>query len=222
MHNKIRIGVIDEQPLYRDGLVSALEAEPDMEVVGQGESALEAVQIAHDCLPDILLMDMNMPGGGLNALAKIAFRCPSTKVLVLTSVNDESEVRSALRKGARGYLLKETGRSELVSAVRMINKGQRYVSPGFAAQLIMSKGMEGREILISPNPFPELSDREKRILMLILQGRSNRMIGDELGLTEKTIKGYLTAIMDKLRVRNRVEAAIVAAERMSGVRSTPQ
>jgi DNA-binding NarL/FixJ family response regulator len=215
MQPKIRIGVVDDHPLYRDGVVSALEAEADIQVVAQGETATDAVQIAHDHGPDILLMDVSIPGGGVNALAKISLRYPTTRILVLTAVDDENEVRSALRKGARGYLLKETSRYELVSAVRMINQGQSYVSPSFAAQLIMLRGAEDNDKRVSPNQFPELSEREKKILMLILQGLSNRLIGEELGLTEKTVKGYLTGIMEKLQVRNRLEAAILAAERMS-------
>jgi two-component system, NarL family, nitrate/nitrite response regulator NarL len=219
MQHKIRVAVVDDHPLYRDGVVFALESEPDIEVVGQGESAVEALQIAHDQAPDVLLLDMNMPGGGLNAVAKIAQRCPSTKTLMLTVVDDEDEVRSALRKGARGYLLKGTSSLELVNAVRLVNRGQNYVSPSFAAQLIMSRGAEEATSSLAAKKFPELSDREEQILMLILQGLSNRLIGEELGLTEKTVKGYVTSVMDKLKVRNRVEAAMLAAERTSEKRS---
>jgi two-component system, NarL family, nitrate/nitrite response regulator NarL len=222
MQHKIRVAVVDDHPLYRDGVVFALESEPDIEVVGQGETALEAFQIAHDHTPDVLLLDMNMPGGGINAVAKIAQRCPSTKTLMLTVVDDEDEVRGALRKGARGYLLKGTSSSELVNAVRLVNKGQNYVSPGFAAQLIMSRGAEENTPSETPKQFPELSDREEQILMLILQGLSNRLIGGELGLTEKTVKGYLTSVMEKLQVRNRVEAAMIAAERISGKKPSPK
>jgi DNA-binding NarL/FixJ family response regulator len=215
MQHKIRVAVVDDHPLYRDGVVFALESEPDIEVVGQGETAPEALQIAHEHTPDVILLDMNMPGGGINAVAKIAQSYPSTKALMLTVVDDEDEVRSALRKGARGYLLKGTGSSELVNAIRLVAKGQNYVSPGFAAQLIMSRGSEESTPSETRKRFPELSDREEQILMLILQGLSNKLIGGELGLTEKTVKGYLTSVMDKLQVRNRVEAAMIAAERMS-------
>jgi two-component system, NarL family, nitrate/nitrite response regulator NarL len=216
MQHKIRVAVVDDHPLYRDGVVFALESEPDIEVVGQGETAPEALQIAHEHTPDVILLDMNMPGGGINAMAKIAQRYPSTKALMLTVVDNEDEVRNALRKGARGYLRKGTGSSELVNAIRLVNKGQNYVSPGFAAQLIMSRGSEESTPSEAPKRFPELSDREEQILMLILQGLSNKLIGGELGVTEKTVKGYLTSVMDKLQVRNRVEAAMIAAERMSG------
>ncbi len=221
MKGKIRIGVVDDHPLYRDGVVSALGTEADIEVVAQGETAVDAIQILHDHAPDILLIDLSITGGGANALARISLRCPSTRILVLTAVDDENEVRNALRKGARGYLLKETSRYELVNAVRMISKGQNYVSPSFAAQLIMLRGAEDNDRPVPLNQFPELSEREKKILMLILQGLSNRLIGEELGLTEKTVKGYLTGMLEKLQVRNRLEAAIMAAERMSEGRALP-
>ncbi|MCG7394813.1 response regulator transcription factor [Microvirga sp. ACRRW] len=215
MQHKIRVAVVDDHPLYRDGVVFALESELDMEVVAQGETAGDALQIAHSQMPDVLVLDMNLPGGGLNAITKIGLRCSWTKILMLTVVDDQDEVRTALRKGARGYLLKGTGSTELVNAIRVVSKGQSYVSPGFAAQLILSRKTDGSGSMEAPDRFPELSSREEEILMLILRGLSNRMIGDELGVTEKTVKGYVTTIMEKLQVRNRVEAAMVAAERMS-------
>lgn len=218
---KIRVGVVDDHPLYRDGVIFALESEPDIEVISQGESANDALQIAHDYAPDVLLLDMNMPGGGVNAAAKIALRHPSTRTLMLTVVDDEDEVRSALRKGAKGYLLKGASSSELVNAIRLIHKGQSYVSPSFAAQLIMSRGEEESAPAQMSRHFPELSCREEQILMLILRGLSNRLIGDELGLSEKTVKGYVTAVMEKLNVRNRVEAAMVAADRIARRQAQP-
>jgi DNA-binding NarL/FixJ family response regulator len=216
MPHKIRVGVVDDHPLYRDGVVFALESEPDIEVVSQGETAIEAFQIAHDHAPDVLLLDMNMPGGGVNAVTKIAQRYPSTKTLMLTVVDNEDEVRNALRNGAKGYLLKGASSSELVNAVRLVSVGQNYVSPGFAAELIMSRGADESTSSEIARRFPELSDREEQILVLIHQGLSNRLIGDKLGLTEKTVKGYVTAVMEKLQVHNRVEAAMIAAERITG------
>jgi DNA-binding NarL/FixJ family response regulator len=207
--------VVDDHPLYRDGVIFALESEADMEVVAQGETANDAYQIALDQSPDVLLLDMNMPGGGINAVAKIALRCPSTRTLMLTVVDDEDEVRSVLRKGARGYMLKGTSSSELANAVRVVSRGENYVSPSFAAQLIMSRGAEESKSRDATGRFPELSEREEQILLLIHRGLSNRLIGDELDLTEKTVKGYVTNIMEKLQVRNRVEAAMLAAERTS-------
>jgi DNA-binding NarL/FixJ family response regulator len=215
MQRKIRVGVVDDHPLYRDGVIFALESETDIEVVAQGETANDAYQIALGQSPDVLLLDMNMPGGGINAVAKIALRCPSTRTLMLTVVDDEDEVRNVLRKGARGYLLKGTSSSELANAVRVVSKGQSYISPSFAAQLIMSRGAEEVDTRETTGRFPELSGREEQILLLIHRGLSNRLIGDELGLTEKTVKGYVTNIMEKLHVRNRVEAAMIAAERTS-------
>ncbi len=214
MENKIRVGIVDDHPLYRDGVVFALESEPDIEVVGQGETADDAYQIARDSAPDILLLDMNMPGGGLNAVSKISLRCSSTKTLMLTVVDDEDGVRTALRRGARGYLLKGTTSSELVKAIRVVSKGQNYVSPNFAAQLFKGRDERASSVEKVAKKFPELSSREEQILGLLVQGLSNRLIGNELGLTEKTVKGYVTVIMEKLNVRNRVEAAMLAAERM--------
>ncbi|MEE1612491.1 response regulator transcription factor [Microvirga sp. CF3016] len=219
MPHKIRVAVVDDHPLYRDGVVFALESEPDIEIVGQGETALDAFQLAHEHSPDVILLDMNMPGGGTGAAAKIAQRCPSTRTLMLTVIDDEDEVRNALRGGAKGYLLKGTSSAELVNAVRVVSKGRSYVSPSFAARIIMSRGHDESGSAAATKQFPELSDREEQILMLIFQGLSNRRIGDELGLTEKTVKGYVTSVMEKLQARNRVEAAMIAADRISGKKS---
>lgn len=208
------MAVVDDHPLYRDGVVSALESEPDIEVVAQGETALEALHLARDKVPDILLLGVNEAWVGVNGIAKIAQQWPSTKIAVLAAMDDEDQVRSALKKGARGYLLKETSSSELISAIRLIGKGQSYVSSSLAARLITPRradeGVATEAIL---GRFPELSHREEQVLDLLRQGLSNRLIGDKLGLTEKTIKGYVTVIMEKLQVTNRLEAAMMAAGR---------
>jgi DNA-binding NarL/FixJ family response regulator len=214
MDNRIRVAVADDHPLYRDGVVSALESEPDIEVVAQGETALEALHLARDKVPDILLLGVNEAWAGVNGIAKIAQQWPSTKIAVLAAMDDEDQVRNALKKGARGYLLKETSSSELISAIRLIGKGQSYVSSSLAARLITPRradeGVATEAIL---GRFPELSHREEQVLDLLRQGLSNRLIGDKLGLTEKTIKGYVTVIMEKLQVTNRLEAAMMAAGR---------
>ena len=217
MDNKIRVAIVDDHPLYRDGVVSALEAESDIEVVAQGESALETLQLARDRIPDVLLLGVNVAWVGVNAIAKIAQRFPSTRIAVLATMDDEDQVRGALKKGARGYLSKETSSSELISAIRLISKGQSYVSPSLAARLITPRRGDAG---VAPEPrmgrFPELSHREEQVLDLLRQGLSNRMIGDKLGLTEKTVKGYVTTIMEKLQVKNRLEAAMTAAGRTGG------
>jgi two-component system nitrate/nitrite response regulator NarL len=220
MDNRIRVAVADDHPLYRDGVVSALESEPDIEVIAQGETALEALHLARDKVPDILLLGVNEAWVGVNGIAKIAQQWPLTKIAVLAATDDEDQVRNALKKGARGYLLKETSSSELISAIRLISKGQSYVSPSLAARLITPRraddGVASEAIL---GRFPELSHREEQVLDLLRQGLSNRLIGDKLGLSEKTIKGYVTVIMEKLQVTNRLEAAMMAAGRTA--RSQP-
>ena len=189
MENKIRVGIVDDHPLYRDGVVFALESEPDIEIVSQGETADDAFRIARDSAPDILLLDMNMPGGGLNAVTKISLRCSSTKTVMLTVVDDEDVIRSALRQGAQGYLLKGTTSSELARAIRVVNMGQNYVSPNFAAQLFKGRDDHVRPVEIKPKEFRELSRREEQILNLLVEGLSNRLIGNELGFDRKNRQG---------------------------------
>lgn len=220
MYNRIRVAVADDHPLYRDGVVSALESEPDIEVIAQGETAVEALHLARDKVPDILLLGVNEAWVGVNGIAKLAQQWPLTKIAVLAAMDDEDQVRNALKKGARGYLVKETSSSELISAIRLISKGQSYVSPSLAARLITPRraddGVASEAIL---GRFPELSHREEQVLDLLRQGLSNRLIGDKLGLSEKTIKGYVTVIMEKLQVTNRLEVAMMAAGRTA--RSQP-
>jgi DNA-binding NarL/FixJ family response regulator len=143
MENRIRVGIVDDHASYREGVAFALESEPDLLIVGEGETAHDAFRLARDHAPDVLLLDVNMPGGEINAVASIASHCPSTKTVMLTVVDDKDEVRSAIGKGARGYLLKGISSSELVSTIRLVNDGGSYVSPDLAVRLFM--GVHGRE-----------------------------------------------------------------------------
>jgi two-component system nitrate/nitrite response regulator NarL len=212
MENKIRVGVVDDHPLYRDGVVFALEDEPDIIVVGQGGSADDAIKIARYDQPDVLLLDMNMPGGGVSAVTAIALRRLPTRMLMLTVVDDAHQVSNAMRRGASGYLLKGTSSAELITAVRLVSQGQGYVSPTIGAKLLAHAGARPSNIQRLAEKFPELSTREEQVLSLITHGFSNRKIGKELGLSDKTVKGYVTTIMEKLGVSNRVEAAMLAAD----------
>jgi DNA-binding NarL/FixJ family response regulator len=215
MDNKIRVGVVDDHPLYRDGVVFTLAAQSDITVVGQGASAADAVRIAHEQQPDVLVLDMSMPGGGLNAIETIALRNPSVKTLMLTVVADEDQVCTALKQGAGGYLLKGTSGPELVQTVRLISQGENYVSPSLAAKLLMRSGSGPAREEKRPDRFSGLTPREEQILSILVEGHSNKEIGNKLDLSEKTIKHHLTNILQKLQVRNRVEAALLASDRMS-------
>lgn len=211
MNEPIRVLVADDHPLFREGVVHRLAAEPDMNVVAQAESGEEALQLARDLLPDIVLLDITMPGwDGLTTAAKIATACPATKIVMLTVVEDEDTLLAAFKAGARGYVLKGVSARELASVVRATAHGEVYVSPSLAAGMLMAL-TRGRPA----DPLEELTARELEILQLVGQGLTNRKIADQLHLSDKTIKHYITNILQKLQVRTRVEAALVAARRSS-------
>jgi len=215
MDNKIRVGVVDDHPLYRDGVVFTLAAQPDIEIVGQGASAADAIRIAQEHEPNVIVLDVTMPGGGLSAIEAIALKHPSVKTLMLTVVADEEQVCTALRRGAGGYLLKGTSGPELVQTVRLISQGENYVSPSLAAKLLMRSNPGPAREEKRSDRFSDLTPREEQILSILVEGRSNKEIGNKLELSEKTIKHHLTNILQKLQVRNRVEAALLASDRMS-------
>lgn len=209
MADKIRIVVIDDHPLFREGVVNTLRAGHSFEVVGEGTTALDALRMATENLPDLLLLDINIPGGGLNILPRISADCPVTKVIMLTASEEEDAVLSALKAGARGYILKGVSARELIRILHAVYEGEAYVTPTLAASLLSE--MTGDASAAYPaNPLEQLTAREHQILQLVAAGQSNKEIGFELHLSEKTIKHYMTNILQKLQVRNRVEAALLA------------
>ena len=204
MSESIRIVVADDHPMFRAGVVASLAAQPDIEVVGEGASAAEAISLVEQHAPDLALLDIAMPGGGLAAARDIGTAFPATRVVMLTVSEDEDDLLAAMKAGASGYVLKGAAASELVNVVRMVSAGEVYVAPGLAWGLLreMSKPKSA--------PLDELSAREREVLELVAAGLSNQEIGDRLSLAEKTIKHYMTSILSKLRVRSRVEAALLA------------
>lgn len=204
MTEQIRVLVADDHPMFRAGVVASLAANADFEVVGEASSAEEAVRLADQHAPDVCLLDIAMPGGGLAAARDITASLPQTKVVMLTVSEDEDDLLAAMKSGASGYVLKGAAASELMSVVRTVNAGEVYVAPGLAWGLLreMSRPRSA--------PLDELSVREREVLELVAAGLSNQEIGERLGLAEKTIKHYMTAILGKLRVRSRVEAALLA------------
>jgi two-component system nitrate/nitrite response regulator NarL len=207
MSDKIRIAVIDDHPMLRAGVTQTLKAEPDFEVVGEGGSASDAIRIARDELPDIMLLDVSLPGGGIEAAQAIASACPVVKVVMLTVLQNEESVSAALQAGARGYILKGISGPDFVRTVRDIDRGEDYVSPGLAARLLAAAKAKNPHM---PNPLSALTAREEQILSLVAEGLSNKEVGAQLKLSEKTVKYYMTNILQKLQVRNRVEAALLA------------
>jgi DNA-binding NarL/FixJ family response regulator len=202
----IRVVVADDHPLFREGVVTSLRSNPDIEVVGQAEDAAGALRVVREELPDLVLLDVTMPGGGVSAAAQIASTCPATRIVMLTVSEDEDDLLSAMKAGASGYVLKGVSASDLARVVRAVSAGEVYVAPSLAFGLL-------REMSAPPanDPLAELSARERQVLELVASGMSNQEIGLKLGLAEKTIKHYMTNILTKLQVRSRVEAALLAA-----------
>jgi DNA-binding NarL/FixJ family response regulator len=210
----IRILLADDQRLMRDGLRILLELEPDLAVVGEagdGEAALEAYD---DLRPDIVLMDIRMPGmDGVEATRRICIRWPEARVIILTTFDDDEYIFEGLRAGALGYLLKDVSGAELAEAVRTVAGGGALIEPSVARKVVA----EFARLATPERPIdaglPEpLSEREKEIVRLLAQGLTNREIAGRLNLAEGTVKNYVTTILQKLGVRDRTQAALRARE----------
>ncbi|MBI2941535.1 MAG: response regulator transcription factor [Chloroflexi bacterium] len=210
MSDRTRVVIVDDHPLFREGVAHTLVAEPDLEVVGQGVTAEDALHLARDLLPEIILLDIAMPGGGLNAAQTIATACPVTKIVMLTVSEEEEDVLAALKAGARAYILKGVSARELVSILRAVAVGEVYVSPKLAGRLLLEMTGAWPESHHSTGLLVDLTERERQILEQVADGCSNKEIGHRLHLSEKTVKHYMTNILQKLQVRNRVEAALLA------------
>jgi DNA-binding NarL/FixJ family response regulator len=202
----LRVLVADDHPLYRDGLRTMLAATDDMLLVAEaqdGHEALQAVQ-SHDV--DIALLDVNMPGmNGIEAAGRIATEAPDVGVLMLTMFADDVSVFAALRAGARGYVLKDTGRDDLLRAIRAVGNGEAIFSPSIATRVLDFFARPRPSV--APDAFPMLTTRERDVLHLIAQEQSNPQIAAQLGLTRKTTSNYVSAVLTKLQVRDRAEAA---------------
>ncbi len=203
----IRLIVADDHPIFRDGLVQSLSETGEFEVVATGASAREAISAAREHAPDVALLDLSMPGSGINAAKEIVAENLAGHVAMLTVSEDNTDVTSALQVGAIGYVLKGVSAEELRRILRGIAKGEAHVSPGLAAQVL--KIMQAPKTK-TPDPIDDLTKREEEILRLVATGQSNREVADALNLQEKTVKHYMTVILSKLHARNRVEAALIA------------
>ena len=211
----IRLVLADDHPIYRDGVARTLEDAGGIAVVGQAQDGEAAVALCRTLAPDLVLLDISMPkGGGIGALSQIMQMPKPPLVAMLTASEDEGDLMQALRLGAAGYILKGVGASELVELVRDLAAGRSYVSPGLAGRLLVA--MRGKPAGAPPSPLADLSRREEDILKLVAQGLSNKEVGRKLDIQEKTVKHYMTSILQKLQVRNRVEAAMLAREHLKG------
>lgn len=207
MSESITVLVVDDHPLFRQGVVHALGTAPDVSVVGEAKSGEEALKLARELLPDVVLLDISMPGwDGLVTAEKIATACPASAIVMLTVSEDKDKLLAAFKAGARAYVLKGVSAQELAQVVRGASRGDVYVSPSLAAEMLVSLTRGS-----APDALQELTERESEILRLIGAGMTNREIGARIFLSEKTIKHHVTNILQKLQVRSRVEAALFAA-----------
>lgn len=205
----VRLAVVDDHPLFREGVVASLSVDKSLDIVGQGGTAEQAVQISQDLLPDVLLLDISIPGDGIFAMREISRLCPFVKVIMLTASEDEQNVSAALEAGARGYILKGVGSQELLRTVHAVNNGESYVTPQLAARLLTMMRAPKEAVSVNED-LPGLTRREEQILDSVAEGKTNKEIARILKISEKTVKHYMTNIMHKLQVRNRVEAALMA------------
>jgi len=209
----MRIVLVDDHPIFRDGVARTLSSEPHIEVVAEGENAQEAIQLTQSLMPDIILLDISMPGSGIEAAHVIARTCPVVKIVMLTASECDDDVMRSLSTGACGYILKGVGGNALIEIINGVFQGESYVSPGLAARMLSELKNKPLQDDVAHDIFSELTAREEQILKNISRGLSNKEIGRELEITEKTVKQYVTNVLQKLQVRNRVEAALLAQKR---------
>ncbi|MFQ5613941.1 MAG: response regulator [Anaerolineae bacterium] len=209
MSDPIRILIADDHPLFREGVAHSLNNQDGLTVIGEASSGEEAFKLAAELLPDIVLLDITMPGeGGIATARRISATCPITRIIMLTVSEDEDDLMNALKAGACGYVLKGVSARQLVDAVRAVAAGEAYISPALANSILVEMTREQ-----PADPLDSLTKREREVLRLVGRGLTNREIAEQLVLAEKTIKHYMTSILQKLQVRSRVEAALLAQKR---------
>lgn len=207
---RITLVLVDDSEVVRLGLRSLLSTDPRINLVGEASNVASAVETCHRLMPDVVLLDIRLPDGtGIDACRQILKRCENSRVLILTSVVDETIVDESIRAGAHGYLLKEVDGRGLINAIHEVAQGKSILDPAITArvmQLVKAGSTGGRD------PLALLSPQEKRVLALIAEGCTNKEVGVKLGLSEKTVKNYLSTIFEKLHVSRRAEAAVIYAQ----------
>ncbi|MDQ5809886.1 MAG: response regulator transcription factor [Actinomycetota bacterium] len=206
----IRVAIVDDQRLFVDGLVRILDIQPDIEVVGRAHTGEEAVELCLKEEPDVVLMDLSMPGmGGISATREILSLLPRTQVLVLTVHTDDANLFQAIKAGAQGYILKDCTPEDLASAINAVHAGNTIMSPDIAKKTITT--FEG--IRSNSELTPSLTERELEVIEALAQGKSNKEIARDLGISEKTVRNHATNIYKKLHIFDRTQAVIYAVRR---------
>ena len=216
MTESITVLIVDDHAVVRSGVRGYLETQPDMSVVGEAASGEEAVRLAADHVPDVVLMDLVMPShstksgqamDGVEATRRVRQVSPRSQVVVLTSYHDDVHIFPAIKAGALSYLLKDVGPEDLAEAVRAAARGEAVLHPHVATRVMQELRGARQEV---PNPFTELTNRELEVLRLVAEGLSNAQIAERLVLSEKTVKGYVSNILSKLHLADRTQAAVFA------------
>lgn len=209
MNEPITILIVDDHRIVRQGVRAFLDTQTGLSVVGEADSGEEAVRLANQHVPDVILMDIVMPDrvNGVEATRQVKNTSPRTQIVVLTSYHEDEHIFPAIRAGAISYVLKDIGPDELTEVVRKAAQGEAVLHPRVAARLIQEvQGNRG----VNPNPFTELSNREMEVLRLIADGLSNAKIAEQLVISEKTVKGHVSNILGKLHLADRTQAAVYA------------
>jgi NarL family two-component system response regulator LiaR len=208
MNETVTVLLVDDHAMVREGVRAFLEAQPDIEIVGEAGSGADAIQMAERLVPDVVLMDLMMPGmDGVEATKRVRQVSPRSQVIVLTSFYDDADIFPAIKVGALSYLLKDAGPDEIATAVRAAARGESTLHPRVATRLL--RQVRGEQAAPA-NPYTDLTDREREVLHLIAQGMTNAEIGVALSIGEKTVKAHVSNLLSKLYLADRTQAAIFA------------
>ena len=209
-NDRLRVMLVDDHEVVRDGIKSLIDSQPDLTVIAEAASVAEAVRVAASMKPDVIVMDVRLTdGSGIEATREIRAQRPDTRVLMLTSFADDEALFASIMAGASGYVLKQIRGSELVNAIRTVGGGQSLLDPSITAS-VLERLRKGKHLL-RDEKLARLSPQEERILGLVADGFTNKEIGDKLRLAEKTVKNYVSTILSKLEVARRAEAAAYLA-----------
>lgn len=210
MSVNVRIAIVDEQPIFRLGLAQVLSTNGRYDVLAEGGSRDDAIRIASDLNPDVMLLDAQLPGGGIKTLWSLSEAACNTRTIVMTNSESERDLNASFQAGARGYVCKDVKADQLLDIVDTVHRGKMYMEPTFAGVLMANRfnGIPGANALLE-----SLTAREKQVLQRVTKGFTNKEIAREHGLSEKTVKHHMTSILSKLQARNRVEAAMIVREK---------
>lgn len=200
--SKIKVMIADDHALVREGISAFLRMSSDIEVVGEASDGLEAIEVAREINPDVILMDIAMPRlGGLEATIELKKICPNTKILIVTQYDDKEYVNRLLKAGVSGYILKRSAGTDLIAAIKAVSRGEFYLCPALASDVI--DGYLGKKEITVEEPYERLTDREKQVLKLIAEGHTHKEIADMLNISAKTVIAHQTNLTEKLGISNR-------------------